>query len=160
MNNKKTSVTLICIILTLAFFVFGAFVVSKNFDPDIFGKLKLPPTLPSMTGLLVICGFLSLVWGSSLSIVFAQDLKPRAKRNLVMNSLILFGTLFSWHFILLCRAMPAGALALAIAALLLAVIVWFMYLLVHRNAGYLFTPILVWIVFMIYLSIRIVMLNR
>ncbi len=157
---KKSTVFLICILIVFGFYALSGIVLSSNFVPEAFEALKLPKGFPSVRGLVFIWGFLSLLWGISAGFVFSVNIKKRGKRNMAINTLFLIGAIFSWHFLVFVRCMPLGALAMSIAMLLLALVVLFMYLLVHRNGGYLFLPVVVWLVYTLYLSISLFVLNR
>ena len=67
--------------------------------------------------------------------------------------------MFVWNFLVFSGLNFSGALAVIIAVLVLAVVVWFMYLLVHRFGGYLFIPMMIWLAFLLYLSISLVLKN-
>lgn len=120
---------------------------------------QLPGGFPSTAGFLVIWAFLFILWGIGCFFVYSIKLSPRRKRNIFLNSLILIIGIFIWHFLVFSAANFTGALAVSIAILLLAVVVWFMYLVTHRYGGYLFTPMIVWLLFQLYLSIALVRLN-
>jgi len=47
----------------------------------------------------------------------------------------------------------------SIAILLLSIVIWFMYLVTHRYGGYLFTPVVIWMLYQIYLSAALLINN-
>ncbi len=126
---------------------------------DALSGTVLPAGFPTAAGLMVIWGFLFLLWAIGCFFVYSIPLRPRRIRNIFLNSLILIIGIFIWNFLVFSGLNFQGALAVAIAILLLAVVVWFMYLLVHRYGGYLFIPMMIWLVFLLYLSIGLVVKN-
>ena len=128
-------------------------------DPDRLSGISLPAGFPTRTGLIVIWGILFLLWSIGCVFVYSVRLSPRRKRNIFLNSIILAAGIYIWHFLVFGACNLPGALAVSIAILLLAVVVWFMYLVTHRYGGYLFTPSVVWLVFVLYLSISLAVRN-
>ena len=120
---------------------------------------SLPAGFPTAKGLLVIWGILFVLWGTGSRFVFSAGLSPRRMRNIFLNGLILIIGIFIWNFLVFEKVNFEGALAVAIAILLLALVVWFMYLVTHRYGGYLFISMMVWLVFLLYLSIALVIKN-
>ena len=121
--------------------------------------IDLPGGFPSPNGLIVIWGFLFLLWALGSHFVYSVKLSPRRKRNIFLNSLILVIGIFIWHFLVFGSLNIMGALAVSAALLLLGVIVWFMYLVTHRYGGYLFIPVMIWLCFMLYISISLAVRN-
>ena len=119
----------------------------------------LPAGFPTRTGMIVIWGFLLAIWGIGCRFVYSVKLSDRRKRNIFLNSLILEGGILIWNFMIFGAVNLPGALAVCIALLLLGVIVWFMYLLTHRYGGYLFTPVMIWMLYLLYLSISLTVKN-
>ncbi len=126
---------------------------------DVFTSITLPAGFPTKSGLLVIWGLFSVLWIASCLFVYSIPLSPRRMRNIFLNSLILIIGIFTWHYMLFFSANVSGTLAVAIADILLTVVVWFMYLVTHRYGGYLFTPVVIWHIYQIYLSIALVIKN-
>ncbi len=126
---------------------------------DVFTSITLPAGFPTKSGLLVIWGLFSVLWIASCLFVYSIPLSPRRMRNIFLNSLILIIGIFTWHYVLFFSANVSGTLAVAIADILLTVVVWFMYLVTHRYGGYLFTPVVIWHIYQIYLSIALVIKN-
>lgn len=126
---------------------------------DSFSGLTLPGGFPSITGLMVIRAILFVFWAFGCTYVYSAQLSPRRMRNIFLNSLILIIGIFTWNYMLFSAANLAGTLAISVALLLLTVVVWFMYLVTHRNGGYLFTPMVIWQVYELYLSIALLVKN-
>lgn len=126
---------------------------------DKLGETVLPAGFPTKGALTVIWVFLFLLWSIGSYFVYSVKMTPKRHQNIFMNGLILGGAIFAWHYVLFGLVNFPGTLALSIAILLVSVIVWFMYLVVHRYGGYLFTPVVVWTVYMLYLSIALVVKN-
>ena len=126
---------------------------------EIFSSITLPPGFPTKSGLLVIWGFFSILWIAGCLFVYSIPLSPRRMRNIFLNSLILIIGIFTWHYLLFSSVNLSGTLAVAIADILLTVVVWFMYLVTHRYGGYLFTPVVIWHLYQIYLCIVLVIKN-
>ncbi len=149
-------------ILSLISLVFGYIAIFRLLSdgisklPDTVG---LPAGFPTYTGLRIIWAFLFLLWAIGCFFVYSVDLSPRRKRNIFLNSLILIIGIFTWNFLVFSAFNFSGALAVAIAILLLSLVVWFMYLVTHRYGGYLFTPMMMWSVFVLYLSIALTVKN-
>lgn len=131
----------------------------KAAGDDALAGTVLPAGFPTAAGLMVIWAFLFLLWGIGTYFVYSIPLKPRSIRNIFLNSLILIIGIFVWNFLVFSGLNFSGALAVIIAVLVLAVVVWFMYLLVHRFGGYLFIPMMIWLAFLLYLSISLVLKN-
>ncbi len=127
--------------------------------PESFAGLALPGGFPTVTGLIVIWAVLFAVWAFGCTYVYSVQLSPRRMRNIFLNSLILIIGIFIWNYMLFSAVNLAGTLALSIALLLLTVVVWFMYLVTHRYGGYLFTPMVVWQLYQLYLSIALTVKN-
>lgn len=125
----------------------------------VSNMVNLPAGFPTPAGLRIIWAFLFLLWGIGSFFVYSVSLSPRRKRNIFLNSLILVVVIFTWNYLVFSAANFSGALAIAIAAFLLSLVVWFMYLVIHRYGGYLFTPMMIWSVYMLYLSIALVVRN-
>lgn len=123
------------------------------------GEAVLPAGFPTKGALIVIWAFLFLLWSIGGYFVYTIKMTPKRHQNIFVNGLILAAAVFAWHYVLFGLVNFSGTLALSIAILLIGVIVWFMYLVVHRYGGYLFTPIMVWTVYMLYLSIALVVKN-
>ena len=138
--------------------VFIALLRLLSAAPDLSGVL-LPAGFPTANGLLVIWGFLFLLWGIGTRFVYSAKLSPRRQRNIFLNSLILAGGIFIWNYMIFGAVNFSGALAVAAALLLLGVVVWFMYLVTHRYGGYLFIPMMIWLVYILYLSIAFAVKN-
>ena len=128
--------------------------VSENLS-----NLVLPAGFPTAKGLIIIWGILFLIWAWGCFYVYSVNLSPRRMRNIFLNSLILIVGIFIWHYILFSTVNLSGTLALSIADLLLSVVVWFMYLVTHRYGGYLFSPVVVWQLYQLYLSISLLVKN-
>ena len=128
-------------------------------ETEAFAALNLPSGFPTRSGFIVIWGILSLLWVAACLFVYSVSLSPRRMRNIFLNSLILIIGIFVWHFMVFSAGNAAGAMALSIAMLLLAVVVWFMYLVIHRYGGYLFTPLVVWHLYQLYLGISLAVKN-
>ncbi len=126
---------------------------------DKLGETVLPTGFPTKGALTVIWAFLFLLWSIGSYFVYSIKMTPKRHQNIFVNGLILGGAIFAWHYVLFGLVNLPGTLALSIAILLVSVIVWFMYLVVHRYGGYLFTPVVVWTVYMLYLSIALVVKN-
>ncbi len=126
---------------------------------DKLGETVLPAGFPTKGALTVIWAFLFLLWSIGSYFVYSIKMTPKRHQNIFVNGLILGGAIFAWHYVLFGLVNLPGTLALSIAILLVSVIVWFMYLVVHRYGGYLFTPVVVWTVYMLYLSIALVAKN-
>lgn len=126
---------------------------------ESFMSLSKPAGFPTKTGLLVIWSIFSALWIAGCTFVYSVKLSPRRIRNIFLNSLILIIGIFIWHYLLFSAINLSGTLAVSIAIMLLTVIVWFMYLVTHRYGGYLFTPIVVWHLYQLYLSISFVVKN-
>ena len=126
---------------------------------DKFFELDLPGGFPSGTGLMIIWAILFIAWAFGCTFVYSVDLSPRRMRNIFLNSLILIIGIFTWHYMLFNAVNLAGTLAISIALLLLTIVVWFMYLVTHRYGGYLFTPMFIWQIYQLYLSIALVVKN-
>lgn len=124
-----------------------------------FRQLNLPSGFPTINGLMVIWGILFLLWGIGCVFVYSIPLSPRRMRNIFLNSLILILGIFIWNYILFSAVNLPGTLALSIANLLLSVVVWFMYLVTHKYGGYLFTPVVIWQIYQLYLAIALVVKN-
>lgn len=127
--------------------------------PYSFLELTLPGGFPSMTGLTIIWAVLFIFWAFGCTFVYSVNLSPRRMRNIFLNSLILIIGVFTWHYMLFNAVNFAGTLAISIALLILTIVIWFMYLVTHRYGGYLFTPMLIWQVYQLYLSIALVVKN-
>ena len=126
---------------------------------DVFTSTTLPAGFPTKSGLLVIWGLFSILWIASCLFVYSIPLSPRRMRNIFLNSLILIIGIFIWHYLLFFSVNLTGTLAVSIADILLTVVVWFMYLVTHRYGGYLFTPVVIWHIYQIYLCIALVINN-
>ena len=128
-------------------------------DPALISNLNLPGGFPTRTGLIVIWGVLFLIWAVACLFVYSVKLSPRRIRNIFLNSIILVIGIFVWHYMLFSSVNLPGTLAVAIAILLLSIVIWFMYLVTHRYGGYLFSAVVVWHLFQLYLSIALVVKN-
>lgn len=137
----------------------AVFRLLRSAGNEALDGIVLPAGFPTAAGLMVIWAFLFLFWGIGSFFVYSVPLKPRTLRNIFLNSLILIIGIFIWHFMIFNALNLSGALAVAIAVLVLAVVVWFMYLVVHRYGGYLFIPMMIWLVFLLYLSIALAVKN-
>ena len=126
---------------------------------DSFSELTLPGGFPTGTGLMVIRAILFVFWALGCTYVYSVKLSPRRMRNIFLNSLILIIGIFTWNYMLFSAVNLAGTLAISVALMLLTVVVWFMYLVTHRNGGYLFTPMVIWQVYQLYLSIALLVKN-
>lgn len=149
----------ICNIIGLAFGYASIIRLLRKQTPSAFEALELPAGFPTQNGMMVIWGLLFLFWGFACCFVYSVRLSPRRMRNIFLNSLILIVGIFIWNFMLFSAVNLSGALAISIALLLLAIVVWFMYLVTHRYGGYLFTPVVVWNLFQLYLCIAFVVKN-
>ena len=157
--KKKLSSFWICNIAGLLIGYFAIFRQLRSAGADVFAGTDLPAGFPSSAGLMVIWAFLFVLWGIGSYFVYSVPLRPRRERNIFLNSLILVIGIFIWNFLVFSSLNFPGSLAVAIAILLLAVVVWFMYLVIHRYGGYLFIPMMIWMVFLLYLSIALVVKN-
>ena len=128
--------------------------ISENFL-----QLNLPAGFPSIAGTKVIWAILFLLWAVGCFYVYSVNLSPRRLRNIFLNSLILIIGLFIWNYMLFNTVNLPGTLAVSIATFLLSVVVWFMYLVTHKYGGYLFTPVVIWQIYQLYLAIALVVKN-
>ena len=147
-------------IIALFFGYFSIFRVLKTTDTAAFSELTLPAGFPTQTGWLVIWAFLFILWGIACLYIYSVKLSPRRVRNIFLNSLILIIGIFAWNYFLFTVMNLSGTLAVSIALLLLTIVIWFMYLVTHRYGGYLFTPVVIWQLYQIYLSIALVTGNN
>ncbi len=156
---KKINAFGIFNIIALVFGYAAIFRLLRTTDPELISQLNLPAAFPTRTGLLVIWAILFVLWAVGCTFVYSVNLSPRRLRNIFLNSLILIIGTFIWHFMLFSSVNLPAVLAISIAVLLLTVVVWFMYLVTHRYGGYLFSPMVVWELFQLYLSISFVVRN-
>lgn len=156
---KKINVFGICNIIGLAFGYAAIFRLLRTTDPALISNLKQPAGFPTRTGLLVIWAIIFVFWAVGCTFVYSVQLSPRRMRNIFLNCLILIVGIFIWHFMLFSSVNLTGTLAISIATLLLSIVIWFMYLVTHRYGGYLFTPVVIWELFQLYLSISFVVRN-
>ncbi len=156
---KKNNIFGILSLVSLLFGYIAVFRLLSAGFPEIADTVSLPAGFPTCTGLQIIWAFLFLLWGISCFFVFSVHLSPRRKRNIFLNTLILILGIFTWNYMVFGAANFSGAIAIAIAILLLALVIWFMYLVTHRYGGYLFTPMMIWSVFILYLSIALTVKN-
>jgi tryptophan-rich sensory protein len=156
---KKNSPFGIWSIVGIVIGYIAIFRLLKNADAELLSGLSLPAGFPSITGLLVIWGILFLIWALGCRFVFTVQLRPRLLRNIFLNGLILVIGIFMWNFLIFVNANLSGALAVNIGTLVLSIVIWFMYLVTHRYGGYLFTSMIVWQVYTLYLSIALVVKN-
>lgn len=157
---KKINVFGIFNIIALFFGYISIFRILQTADTAAFSEIVLPAGFPTKNGLLVIWAFLFILWGIACLFVYSIKLSPRRNRNIFLNSLILIIGIFVWNYLLFNAMNLPGALAVSIALLLLTIVVWFMYLVTHRYGGYLFTPVVIWHLYQIYLSIALVTGNK
>ena len=150
---KKINTFGILNLIALVFGFFSVFRLLNQTDPALIQNLNLPGGFPTRTGLIVIWGVLFLLWAAACFFVYSVKISPRRIRNIFLNSIILVIGIFTWHFMLFSSVNLAGTLAVSIAILLLAVVIWFMYLVTHRYGGYLFSAVVVWHLFQLYLKI-------
>lgn len=122
-------------------------------------EINLPAGFPTATGFAVIWTFLFILWALATYFVYSAPFSPRRKRNIFLNSLMLIVGIFVWCYMVFSAVNVSGALAVSIAILLLALVLWAMYLVSHRYGGYLFTPVVVWMFYLLYLSISLVVRN-
>ena len=146
-------------IFALAFGYASIFRQMRISDPELLSGFILSAGFPTRSGLLVIWAFLYICWAFACVFVYSANLSPRRMRNIFLNSIVLIIGIFTWVFLLFGAANLSGALAVSIALLLLAVVIWFMYLVTHRYGGYLFTSIIVWLIYQLYLCIALVIKN-
>ena len=147
---------------SVAALIIGFFFIMRflnGSDEDALSGLKIPAGFPTGTGMIVIWGFLFVLWGAGSFFVYSVKLSEWRKRNIFLNSLILEIGIFMWNYMVFGAVNLPGALAVCIAILLLGVVVWFMYLLTHRYGGYLFTPMMIWMLYLLYLSISFTVNN-
>ncbi len=149
---KKINVFGICNIIGLAFGYAAIFRLLRTTDPALISNLKQPAGFPTRTGLLVIWAIIFVFWAVGCTFVYSVQLSPRRMRNIFLNCLILIVGIF-------ISVNLTGTLAISIATLLLSIVIWFMYLVTHRYGGYLFTPVVIWELFQLYLSISFVVRN-
>lgn len=157
---KKINAFGICNIAGIAFGYAAIFRILRLSDPEIISGLNLPGGFPTRTGLLVIWAILFLLWAFACCFVYSVSLSPRRMRNIFLNSLILIIGIFIWNYMLFSAGNLAGTLAISIAILLLAIVIWFMYLVTHRYGGYLFTPVVIWHIYQLYLSTALLIKNK
>lgn len=158
-DMKKLSPFSIWSIFGIAVGFFAIVRLLNTADETKLSELSLPAGFPTRTGLLVIWAILFLLWSIASCFVYSVGLSPRRKRNIFLNSIILVAGIFVWNFMIFSSVNLTGALAVCIAILLLGLVVWFMYLVSHRYGGYLFTSMIVWLLFLLYLSITLVIRN-
>lgn len=156
---KKLSTFWILNLAGLLIGYFAIFRLLRSASSDVLAGTELPAGFPTASGLMVIWAFLFLLWGIGSYFVYSIRMRPRRARNIFLNSIVLVVGIFLWNFLLFSSLNLQGALAVAVAVLLLAVVVWFMYLLIHRYGGYLFIPMMIWLAFLLYLSIALVVKN-
>ena len=156
---KKNNGFWICSAAALIIGFIGIMRLLQTSSADALNGVNIPAGFPTKTGLIVIWGFLFVLWGLGCRFVYSVNRSDRMKRNIFLNSVILEAGLFIWNYMIFGALNFPGALAVCIAILLLAVIVWFMYLLSHRYGGYLFTSMIVWILYLLYLSIAFAVKN-
>ena len=154
-NNGFKYLSILALIIGYA----GIFKLLSGSETQLFTNFIVPAEFPSRKGLLIIWGFLFILWGIGELFVYTIPLKPRRARNIFLNSIILVLGIFIWNFILFGSLNLLGALAISIAILILAIVVWLMYLVIHRYGGYLFTPMIIWLVFLLYLNIMLIIRN-
>ena len=158
-DMKKMSAFSVWSIFGIAVGYFAIFRLLSTADETKLSALTLQAVFPTRTGLIVIWAILFLLWIVGSCFVYSVRLSPRRKRNIFLNSMILLAGIFVWNFMIFSSCNLTGALAVCISILLLGIVVWFMYLVSHRYGGYLFTSMMVWLLFLLYLSIALVVKN-
>jgi len=146
-------------IIGLVFGYFAIFRILNSNTIELYEKFTLPAGFPTRNGLFVIFGFLFVLWAFGCFFVYSVNLSLRRMRNIFLNSLILIIGIFIWVYILFIAMNLQGALAVSIAILLLSIVILFMYLVTHRYGGYLFTPVVIWMLYQIYLSAALLINN-
>ena len=157
--KKNNSPFVIWSVLGIILGYIGIFRSLRRADPEILSGLVFPAGFPTKTGLLVIWGILFFIWAAGCYFVFSVNISPRRSRNIFLNGLILVIGIFVWNYMVFCAVNLPGALAVSIAVLILSVVIWFMYLVTHRYGGYLFTSMIIWQLYMLYLSVALVVKN-
>ena len=158
MKNRKS--ILFCILTAAVVFAGSAYTMIRQYGNSVLSNFTQPKAIPSSRGWFVIWAFLVFLWTLGSIPVFASKLSLRRKRNIFLNVIVLALLFFIWNYQFLIKANFTGAIAISIADLLLAVVVWLMYLVTDKIGGYLFTPTVVWSAFMIYLSVSAFVLNK
>ena len=156
---KKINAFGITNLIALAFGYASIFRVLRIADPENLSQISLPSGFPTRSGLLVIWAILFIIWAAACCFVYTVNFTPRRMRNIFLNSLVLIIVIYAWNFLLFSSVNLTGALAVTIAELLLSIVVWFMYLVTHRYGGYLFTSLVIWNLYQLYLCIALVVLN-
>ena len=156
---KKINAFGITNIIALAFGYASIFRLMRITDPESLSQINLPGGFPTRNGLLVIWAILFVIWAIACCFVYSVNFTPRRMRNIFLNSLALIIVIYTWNYLLFSSVNLPGTLAVTIADLLLTIVVWFMYLVTHRYGGYLFTSLVIWILYQLYLCIALVVIN-
>ena len=148
------------VVVGICLCLFCAQQIGSHFDAPVFDRLHLPAGFPTHRGMIVIWAFLSVLTAGAGWYVFGERIQPRRKRNVFLNLVIFVLVTFMWTWFLYVLTNFAGAIALAVFMVILALVIWLMFLVTHRYGGYLFTPVVVWTLYCLYLSIGMLVVNR
>lgn len=160
-NRLRSFLTFFCFIALYA--VGFGFLILRLIREDAVGlyrgSLALPGFFPSQTNLEAFSLIALLTLAISNAIVALAPVQINRRKNVLVNSLVLAGMIFSWYFLLIRSGNMIGALVMTIAEFLVSLIVISMLYLVEHRAGYYFIPTLLWALFRIILSIFLVARN-
>lgn len=160
-NRLRSFLTFFCFIALYA--VGFGFLILRLIREDAVGlysgSLALPGFFPSQTNLEAFSLIALLTLAISNAIVALDPVQINRRKNVLVNSLVLAGMIFSWYFLLIRSGNMIGALVMTIAEFLVSLIVISMLYLVEHRAGYYFIPTLLWALFRIILSIFLVARN-
>lgn len=158
MREKKNLI--LYILLFTVVFGLCAWQISRGMAKDFSAAVTLPAGFPTNKGMLVIWAFLCLLWAVGSWFVFGERIQPKRKRNVFLNMIIFVMIAFMWCWFVYHIMNFPGAIALAAFLVILALILWLMFLVTHRYGGYLFTPVVVWSLYTLYLSIALLICNK
>ena len=160
-NRLRSFLTFFCFIALYA--VGFGFLILRLIREDAVGLYRgsfaLPGFFPSQTNLEAFSLIALLTLAISNAIVALDPVQINRRKNVLVNSLVLAGMIFSWYFLLIRSGNMIGALVMTIAEFLVSLIVISMLYLVEHRAGYYFIPTLLWALFRIILSIFLVVRN-
>jgi|GEM_PF-922602 tryptophan-rich sensory protein len=155
-NMKKSSVITGILLLVLTTGVFGGFIANLIIQDKAGvyqGAIALPGLFPSQTLMIILQFVILACLGLAFFIISKNTVNVNRRKNVLINSFIFLGLIYSWNYMLFSAGNITGALVLSIAGLVLGLIDLVMAALVDQRAGGLFIPANLWMIFLIILSI-------
>lgn len=154
-STKKGLQTLVWFLIPLIMLNLSALSIGDS--KELYANLNLPPLAPPNLVFMIVWPALYLLMSVSACLIFRREGKESQQALFVFG--LLLAALFIWPFCFFRIQFFTFSAFLIAVIILLGISVFYNFKSIRPLAAYLLIPLLIWVVFALYLNLGIIVLN-